>query len=41
MRNDSELVVFNIHGLGGGWTPDAVRLKAMRTAFSTFFEQSV
>lgn len=38
MRNDHELVVFTIQGLGSGWTPASVRLKAMRIAFSTFFE---
>jgi hypothetical protein len=38
MRNGGELVVFGIQGLGSGWTPAAVRVKAMRIAFSTFFE---
>jgi hypothetical protein len=38
MRNGRELVVFGIQGLGSGWTRDAVRIKAMRIAFSTFFE---
>jgi hypothetical protein len=38
MRNGRELVVFGVQGLGSGWTPAAVRFKAMRIAFSTFFD---
>ena len=38
MRNGRELVAFSVQGLGGGWTLESVRIKAVRIAFSTLFE---
>jgi hypothetical protein len=38
IRNDHELLVFKTQGLSGNWTPESLRLKAIRITFSTFFE---
>jgi len=37
MRDGPDLIMFSVQGLGAGWSPNALLLKAMRTACATFF----